>query len=334
MASGDPWSDDAIATGPYDPSLRVNPPLRAPGDAAACLAALARRHGRRDRHRPRAAHRGRQGGRVRAGGERDQRPRDCVGRGARRGRRRAGCPCSRAIEALTTGPARRARCAGRAATARSGSSRARRRTSSSSIAPSAGRSVRTALASRGKNTPLLGMELPGRVLVTLAGGPARLRGARGLSRRARPRRRRDAGRRYARRCAPRRPDRGPDSTATTSAGRTGTRRCAPLPDPIGSAAAGHRGRRRHRRRLHGHQRGPRARPARGRRDACSRPEHARLGRIDAQRRHRPRRLQVGTAELVERYGEETGHALYRETLDGYETVKRLIADEVDRLRLP
>ncbi len=29
-ASGDPWSDDAITTGPYDPSLRVNPPLRAP----------------------------------------------------------------------------------------------------------------------------------------------------------------------------------------------------------------------------------------------------------------------------------------------------------------
>ena len=27
-ASGDPWSDEAISTGPYDPSLRVNPPLR------------------------------------------------------------------------------------------------------------------------------------------------------------------------------------------------------------------------------------------------------------------------------------------------------------------
>ena len=35
----------------------------------------------------------------------------------------------------------------------------------------------------------------------------------------------------------------------------------------------------------------------------------------------------GPRELVERYGEETGHALYRETLDGYETVKRLIAEE-------
>ena len=35
----------------------------------------------------------------------------------------------------------------------------------------------------------------------------------------------------------------------------------------------------------------------------------------------------GPRELVERYGEETGRALYRETLDGYETVKRLIAEE-------
>ena len=35
----------------------------------------------------------------------------------------------------------------------------------------------------------------------------------------------------------------------------------------------------------------------------------------------------GPRELVERYGETTGHALYRETLDGYETVKRLVAEE-------
>ena len=32
-------------------------------------------------------------------------------------------------------------------------------------------------------------------------------------------------------------------------------------------------------------------------------------------------------ELIERYGEATGAALYRETLDGYETVKRLVAEE-------
>ena len=79
----------AIVAAPYDPSLRVNPPLRAPADAAACLAALRRRHGGRDRHRPRAAHGGRQGGRVRAGGQRDQRHRDGAGRRPRGGRRRA-----------------------------------------------------------------------------------------------------------------------------------------------------------------------------------------------------------------------------------------------------
>jgi glycine/D-amino acid oxidase-like deaminating enzyme len=35
----------------------------------------------------------------------------------------------------------------------------------------------------------------------------------------------------------------------------------------------------------------------------------------------------GPTELVRRYGPETGRLLYQETLDGYETVKRLIADE-------
>ncbi len=35
----------------------------------------------------------------------------------------------------------------------------------------------------------------------------------------------------------------------------------------------------------------------------------------------------GPRQLDRRYGEETGRALYQETLDGYETVKRLIADE-------
>jgi len=35
----------------------------------------------------------------------------------------------------------------------------------------------------------------------------------------------------------------------------------------------------------------------------------------------------GPAELVKRYGDETGRALFRETLDGYALMKRLIADE-------
>ncbi len=40
-AARDPWTDGALVAAPFDTSLRVNPPLRSPVDAAACLAALA-----------------------------------------------------------------------------------------------------------------------------------------------------------------------------------------------------------------------------------------------------------------------------------------------------
>jgi dihydroorotase len=39
-ASGDPWADGVIVASPYASSLRVNPPLRSPADAAACREAL------------------------------------------------------------------------------------------------------------------------------------------------------------------------------------------------------------------------------------------------------------------------------------------------------
>jgi len=39
-ATSDPWGDGAITAAPFDPSLRVNPPLRALSDAAACREAL------------------------------------------------------------------------------------------------------------------------------------------------------------------------------------------------------------------------------------------------------------------------------------------------------
>jgi dihydroorotase len=39
-AARDPWADAALTAWPYNTSLRVNPPLRSPVDAAACLAAL------------------------------------------------------------------------------------------------------------------------------------------------------------------------------------------------------------------------------------------------------------------------------------------------------
>ena len=37
----DPWTDGSLVAAPFDTSLRVNPPLRSPVDAVACLAALA-----------------------------------------------------------------------------------------------------------------------------------------------------------------------------------------------------------------------------------------------------------------------------------------------------
>ena len=64
-----------------------------------------------------------------------------------------------------------------------------------------------------------------------------------------------------------------------------------LPDRSGRAAPRPDRRRRHRWRLRGHQRRPRAGPAR-RRGHPARDPHAGLGRLDPQRRDRPRRLQV------------------------------------------
>jgi dihydroorotase len=39
-ATSDPWGDDVITAAPFASSLRVNPPLRSPSDAAACREAL------------------------------------------------------------------------------------------------------------------------------------------------------------------------------------------------------------------------------------------------------------------------------------------------------
>ncbi len=85
-ASGDPWTDGAIVAPPYASSLRVNPPLRSAHGRGGLPGRAGRRDGRRRRHRPRPAHGGRQGGRVRAGGQRDQRDRDRAGPAAGRGR--------------------------------------------------------------------------------------------------------------------------------------------------------------------------------------------------------------------------------------------------------
>ncbi|HET9083556.1 MAG TPA: amidohydrolase family protein, partial [Candidatus Limnocylindrales bacterium] len=159
---GDPWRDEAIVGPPYATSLRVNPPLRTPADALACLAALA------------------DGTSVAIAT--DHAPHTEVDKTVEFGMAANGIPgietalglvllavdaghltLARAIEALTTGPAA---IVGRERGFVEGSpadlvvfDRSDRWTVTGS-----------ALLSKGKQSPLLGMELPGRVLLTLARG--------------------------------------------------------------------------------------------------------------------------------------------------------------------
>lgn len=172
-ASDDPWSDGALVAAPYDSSLRVNPPLRERADAAACLAALV--DGTADAvatdHAPHTE--------VDKAVEFGQAANGISGLETALGLLLAAVdagrlPLLRAIEALTTGPAAVL------------GTRSRRGPAgpTGSVGLVEGcpadlvvfdRSDRwmvtaDALASRGKNTPLLGMALSGRVLFTVAGG--------------------------------------------------------------------------------------------------------------------------------------------------------------------
>ena len=79
---------DAACAG-FDPVFKMNPPLREQRDVDALRAGLARRHDRRDRHRPRAARARDQGRAVRGGAARDARRRDRA-RGRAHDARRAG----------------------------------------------------------------------------------------------------------------------------------------------------------------------------------------------------------------------------------------------------
>ncbi len=167
-ASGDPWSDGAIVAGPYATSLRVNPPLRGPEDAAGCLAALL--DGTADAvatdHAPHTeVDKAVEFGTAANGISGIETALGVLLAAVDAGR----LPLARAIEALTTGPA--SVLGGRS-----------RRAGSVGLVEGApadlvvfDRSERwtvtaDALASRGKNTPLLGMALAGRVLLTIAGG--------------------------------------------------------------------------------------------------------------------------------------------------------------------
>ena len=162
----DPWADGALVAEPYDPSLRVNPPLRSADDAAACLAALA--DGTADAVAT------------------DHAPHSVVAKAVEFGLAANGMsgietalgliltavdagrlPLTRAIAALTAGPAS---VLGDRLVHRPGLIEGAPadlvvldRSDEWDVAASS-------LASRGKNSPLIGRSLPGRVLLTLAAG--------------------------------------------------------------------------------------------------------------------------------------------------------------------
>jgi dihydroorotase len=165
----DPWADGALVAHPYATSCRVNPPLRSAPDAAAVLAALV--DGTADAVAT------------------DHAPHTQVDKEAEFGLAANGISgvetalgvllaavaagkigLARAVEALTTGPARVL--GGRAG--RRGEARGLTQGAAADIVvfdAGAGWTVSAAtLASRGTNTPLLGRDLPGRVLLTVADG--------------------------------------------------------------------------------------------------------------------------------------------------------------------
>jgi dihydroorotase len=166
--SGDPWTDGAIVAAPFATSLRVNPPLRSPADAAACLAALV--DGTADAVAT------------------DHAPHTQVDKEVEFGLAATGIsgletalgllleavdaghlPLARAVAALTIGPASVLGGRGRRGTAPGLVEGA---PADLVVFDRAERWMVTAdkLASRGKNSPLIGRDLPGRVLVTVAGG--------------------------------------------------------------------------------------------------------------------------------------------------------------------
>ena len=166
-ASGDPWQDGALVAAPYDVNLRVNPPLRTADDAAACLEAL------RDGTASAVAT--------------DHAPHTVVDKQVEFGLAANGISgietalgllllavdagllsLGRAVEALTTGPAAVLgdRWPGPPPSVQVGQP-------ADFVVFDAGDAWTVSeerLASRGKNTPLLGRELPGTVLLTVAGG--------------------------------------------------------------------------------------------------------------------------------------------------------------------
>jgi dihydroorotase len=164
----DPWRDGAIVAPPYDGALRVNPPLRSAVDAAACLAAL--RDGTADAiatdHAPHAeVDKDVEFGLASNGISGIETALGLVLEAVDSGR----LPLALAIAALTTGPAR---VLGSVAGPGSAPCLDEGQPANLVVFDRSDRWAVAAdsLASHGKNSPLIGRDLPGRVLLTIAEG--------------------------------------------------------------------------------------------------------------------------------------------------------------------
>jgi dihydroorotase len=168
LPDGDPWRDRAMVATPFDPSLRVNPPLRTAADALACLAAVA--DGTADAiatdHAPHTeVDKAVEFGLAANGISGIETALGLVLEAVAAGR----MTLARAVAALTIGPARvlgeRTRRAGSMGLTEGAPADLVVFDRSDRWTVTAG-----TLSSKGKNSPLLGTELAGRVLLTMAGG--------------------------------------------------------------------------------------------------------------------------------------------------------------------
>ncbi len=162
-----PWADGALTATPYDPSLRVNPPLRSAIDAAAVLAALV--DGTADAIATDHAPHTRVDKEVEFGLASNGISGIETALGIALAAVDAGrLPLARAVAALTSGPA--------AVLGRWGWSGARGLLEGAPAdlvvfdRSATWRVDAASLVSRGKNSPLLGRELGGRVVLTVAAG--------------------------------------------------------------------------------------------------------------------------------------------------------------------
>ncbi len=169
----DPWADGVLRAAPYNTALRVNPPLRTPVDAAACLAALL--DGTADAVVT------------------DHAPHTIVDKEVEFGHASNGIsgietalgvllalvdagrlPLARAMAALTAGPAGVVASWPRVSTAPAARHRGLTEGAPADLVvfdrADRWRVTPDALLSKGKNSPLIGRDLSGRVLLTIAGG--------------------------------------------------------------------------------------------------------------------------------------------------------------------